>query len=225
MLEVLSDHPKKIPSPAKRPARPAFAILGSGISGLAVGNSLLKTYPNAKVTIYTDNAQNIVTYAAAAQFYPIWLGDKLAVDENKLRAWFLRSKEQFIRHQKLGMAIHSARNYELFSKETPPPAYFYDVLSNFQSGPSATLPSPYTHQYVFDTMIINPLLYLPQITTNFVAKGGAIVHAPIRDVNDVIKLKEAIVFNCLGANAGSIFGDSHLRPVKGISLSYYQFRH
>ena len=220
LLEALANSRRKPATTMSRlPSRPSFAILGSGIIGMAVGNTLLNTYPNARVTIYTNNVQNIVTNAAGAQFYPIWLGDNLPPDyDTLLRQWFLTSKAQFIAHQKQGKAIHNIRNYELFTKKTAPPTYFYDVLDNLEVGPDPKLPKPYTYRYVFDTMVINPLLYLPQITADFVAKGGRLVHQHIHHLDDVLRLQEPVVFNCLGMGAKTIFGDPHLQAVKGVSL-------
>lgn len=216
LLDILTE--KTRPKSATKP-RPAFAILGSGISGLTVGNVLLERYPDARVTIYTDNDQNIVTNAASAQFYPIWLGDNLPRGHDTvLRKWFLASKKRFIEHSQLGMAINHVRNYELFTERTNPPPYFRDVLSNFEAAPDPTLPPPYNYRYTFDTMIINPLLYLPQITNRFISKGGVIVSKRINHLRDVLQLRESTIFNCLGMGAKDIFGDPLLQPVKGVSL-------
>lgn len=206
-------------SKQRRDPRPAFAVLGSGIIGMAVANLLLEKYPTASVTIYTDDASDIVTYVACAQFYPIWLGDHLPKNYDRiLRKWFLSSKKIFIRHAEEDLAIVRRQNYELFEQKPETPAYFKDVLTDFHEGPNPNLPQPYTYYYSFETLIINPLEYLPQIRERFLSAGGQIVQKHIIDITDILSLPEPVIFNCLGMGACTVFEDTTMKPVKGFSL-------
>jgi hypothetical protein len=203
----------------KRFGEKSFAVLGSGICGITVGNMLLERYPDAKVTLYTDNALSIVSFVAGAQFYPIWLGDHLPTGTDALlRKWFLASKKIFTEHSRVGMGVYHMRNHELFEKETPPPAYFYDVLSNLEVAADPRLPAGYTHRYSFDTMIINPLIYHPLLAEQFKVKGGTVTVKRFDSLEDVLQLGEKTIFNCLGMGAKHIFGDQFLNRVKGLML-------
>src|SRR5437879_6574404 len=172
-----------------------LAVLGSGICGVTLANTLLDNYPEANVTIYTNEQKNIVTFAACAQFYPIWIGENLPLEyDNLLKKWFLSSKEKFFEHAQEGMTVRHMCNYELFTGPTEPPKYFYDVLSNFEVAENSCLPLGYSYQYTFETMIINPIEYLPHLIEKFTLKGGNFVHKEIIDLDDVLALPEETIF-------------------------------
>ncbi|MBI1856973.1 FAD-binding oxidoreductase [Candidatus Saccharibacteria bacterium] len=197
-----------------------FAILGGGISGITVGNILLDMFPDSKVTIYAQETRDIVSYVASAQFYPIWLGDNLPENyELTLKRWFLKSKEEFIkRRDDVNYGIATYRNHELFKEAEEPPAYFRDVLSNFEALEDHNLPAGYKYRFSFDTMIIDTWVYIPQLTKDFLNRGGQIVQREFKSIAEVIDLDEPVIFNCLGMGAKPIFGDEYLKPVKGVVL-------
>lgn len=196
-----------------------FAILGSGICGVTTANLLLNAYPGSEVTIYSDQKADITTFAAGAQFYPIWLGDDLPEGyDTVLRQWFLASKKIFTEHAAQGLPVYHSHCLELLTRQTSPPAYFYDVLDNLAVQKNIRLPRGYSYQYSYDSMMIDPIRYLPVLTQRYKAKGGKIIRRRFHTIDDVLNIRETVIFNCLGMGAKYIFGDPLLQPVKGVCL-------
>ena len=64
-------------------------------------------------------------------------------------------------------------------------------------------------------MMIEPPTYLPAMLRDVRAAGGAVVVQAMRGPQDVLALRQSVVFNCTGLGAKSIFGDPELIPLKG----------
>jgi glycine/D-amino acid oxidase-like deaminating enzyme len=67
----------------------------------------------------------------------------------------------------------------------------------------------------FDTMIIEPPVYLAAMLDEFRFAGGRIVVREMADRSAIQALPEKLVFNCTGLGAKSLFDDEELMPVKG----------
>jgi glycine/D-amino acid oxidase-like deaminating enzyme len=77
---------------------------------------------------------------------------------------------------------------------------------------------PFTgYEYVrqFDTMIIEPPVYLAAMLDEFRFAGGRIVVREMPDRAALEALPEKLVFNCAGLGAKALFDDAELTPVKG----------
>ena len=74
-------------------------------------------------------------------------------------------------------------------------------------------PFPYVRQ--FDTMMIEPNIYLPAMLQDFEIAGGRIEVREIRDLADLQTLPEQVIVNCTGLGAKALFNDDELTPVKG----------
>ncbi|HSE29446.1 MAG TPA: FAD-dependent oxidoreductase [Candidatus Saccharimonadales bacterium] len=194
-----------------------FAILGSGVIGLTTGVLLLEKFPKADVTIYASDFTNLVSHVAGAQFYPIWLGDGIDHSfEKTLKKWFLYSHKRFSEISNPAHDITKIQNYEL-ARSGFVPSYFFDVLPNLKITKRANLPLGYTHMLSFETIMINPLAYLPRLGKKFVAMGGKLRQKTFVNKRQILNLPQSTVFNCLGCGA-SIFSDESLMPVKGVIL-------
>jgi D-amino-acid oxidase len=71
----------------------------------------------------------------------------------------------------------------------------------------------YTRQ--FDTMMIEPALYLPGLMHDVREAGGRIVVRRFNTPADILRLPERVVFNCTGLGARDLFSDFELVPMKG----------
>jgi len=64
-------------------------------------------------------------------------------------------------------------------------------------------------------MIIEPATFLRRIRDDFQLSGGKFIIRNFINRNDVLSLKEKVIFNCTGLGAKTLFDDEELTPVKG----------
>jgi glycine/D-amino acid oxidase-like deaminating enzyme len=76
---------------------------------------------------------------------------------------------------------------------------------------------PFDVPYVFrrDSMLIEPAIYLNALIRDFQVAGGRIAIREFRAVEEVLALRESLIFNCTGLGAGSLFRDAELTPIRG----------
>jgi len=76
---------------------------------------------------------------------------------------------------------------------------------------------PFAASYVsrFTTMLIEPPVFLPAITRDFLLRGGRIHVREFHEQRDLFQLEEKVVVNCAGLGARALFGDAELTPIKG----------
>jgi len=67
----------------------------------------------------------------------------------------------------------------------------------------------------FDTMLIEPPIYLPTMMEDFRIAGGKIVVRDFSSPAEITSLPEELIFNCTGLGAKALFNDAELTPVKG----------
>jgi len=78
---------------------------------------------------------------------------------------------------------------------------------------------PYRYLRSFDAMLIEPHPYMRALLRDFRLAGGRIVMREFHELGEVTKLPEAVVVNCTGLGARSLFSDQELVPIKG-QLTY-----
>jgi len=73
------------------------------------------------------------------------------------------------------------------------------------------------YQFVrqFDTMIIEPPIYLAALLDEIRLAGATTKVVEIHDRGEIQNLPEKLVFNCTGLGARALFADEELTPVKG----------
>jgi D-amino-acid oxidase len=67
----------------------------------------------------------------------------------------------------------------------------------------------------FDTMIIEPPIYLAALMDEIRIAGASVRVMEIRDRSEIQRLPEKLVFNCTGLGAKALFADDELTPLKG----------
>jgi glycine/D-amino acid oxidase-like deaminating enzyme len=72
---------------------------------------------------------------------------------------------------------------------------------------------PFVRQY--DSMLIEPPIYLNAMLMDFRIAGGAVRVRYFDDVSQLQQLAEPVIFNCTGLGARALFDDQELGPVKG----------
>src|SRR5690606_7309734 len=74
-------------------------------------------------------------------------------------------------------------------------------------------PAPYARH--FDTMFIEPPVYLQAVMDDYYTAGGSIVVREFNDRSELLSLEEPVILNCSGLGSRALFGDDELVPVKG----------
>ncbi len=200
------------------------AVLGAGAVGLA--SARLLQLRGAAVTIYTaalppDTTSNI----AGAQWFPFYAYGHGAL-VGAFREQFLAAARFSYRwFQSLvggGYGVRWMTNYRL-DDESPPAetgllglqSPIRELIPELGDLPRDAHPFPAPFVRRFDTMMIEPPLYLNQLLRDVRLAGGAIVVRRFADAAELATLPEPTIVNCTGLGARALFGDDELVPIKG----------
>jgi glycine/D-amino acid oxidase-like deaminating enzyme len=72
---------------------------------------------------------------------------------------------------------------------------------------------PFVRQ--FNTMLIEPAVYLNALLRDYYIAGGRVVVKELRSREEIAALPEMVIFNCTGLGAKTLFNDEGLIPVRG----------
>ena len=201
-----------------------YAVLGCGAVGLATARLLQRH--GGKVTIYAaalppDTTSNI----AGAQWWPFSVYDR-HVAEPAFVAQLNEAARRAYRHfQTLTgetYGVRWTRNYSVSDHPNSPygPGSAEDdplraIAPEARDLSPAEHPfrAPYVRQ--FDTMMVEPPVYLTAMLRDFREAGGTIRVRVFKTPAEVAALPEPVVFNCTGLGAGALFGDTDIEPAKG----------
>jgi D-amino-acid oxidase len=199
------------------------AVLGCGAVGLATAR--LAQERGLRVTVYAaalppDTTSNI----AGAQWWPSYVYDEDALTP-AFRAQFVRAADlAYHRFQTLPGETYGVswrRNYVVsvtpFSESTPDDRSMAlaDLCIECRNLEARENPFHGFYTRQFDTMMIEPALYLPALMRDVREAGGHIVVRRFNTPSDILRLSEPVVFNCTGLGARELFGDFELIPAKG----------
>jgi D-amino-acid oxidase len=200
------------------------AVLGSGAVGLATSRLLQEA--GFSVTIYTkalppETTSNI----AGGQWFPFSVSEPAKrtphFDEQFLAAAdFAYKRYQIMLGSRFG--VRWMRNYFPTNEGFLETGYLgkESVLRGMMPELRDLSPEEYpfpSYKFVrqFDTLLIEPPIYLAAMLDEFLIAGGKIVVREIQDRAAVVALSERLVFNCTGLGARTIFQDDELTPMKG----------
>ena len=68
---------------------------------------------------------------------------------------------------------------------------------------------------IVHTMLIEPPVFLPRLTSEVLAQGGEILPRTIESIDDMLALHERVVVNCLGLGARALVDDPRLVGMRG----------
>ncbi len=198
------------------------AVLGCGAVGLATARTLQSR--GALVTIYAkalppDTTSNV----AGAQWWPSFVFDRDAITPEFAAQYVRAAHLAYQRFQTLPggrYGIRWTRNYaaaDEAEEDGPddPAISLADLCIECRTLPAQESPFPGLNVRQFDTMMIEPPIYLPALIQDVREAGGSIVVRDFHDRQEIPALKQSRVFNCTGIGAGALFGDTELVPVKG----------
>ena len=199
------------------------AVIGCGAVGLATARLLQEA--GLSVVIYTqDLPPNTTSNMAGGQWFPYMVSSGQttpAFQEQFMSA----SRYAYRRYQTLlgpRFGVRWIRNYILTHE-----LWRDQGLHGLHSPMASMMPelrdlSPqehpftgYEHAREWDTMLIEPAVYLTAMLDEFYLAGGKLFVKKMQDIHDITTLSEKVVINCSGLGAKALFNDSELTPVKG----------
>ena len=199
-----------------------FAVLGSGVSGLSTAR-LLQRHFNGAVTIYAkDLPPNTTSNMSGAHWSPTTVfdpGSTSAKFDEQFRQACRISNRAF---QLLVGNDYGVRWIETFVLYRNDPGSFEGELPGgndlyparaIHRDPQNYFGFPYVQQY--STMLIEPSIYLAALLRDFYVAGGRVVVKEFRNREEIMRLREPVIFNCTGLGARALFNDQKLEPVRG----------
>ena len=199
------------------------AVLGCGAVGLATAR-LLQQHGIA-ATIYTRNQPPATTSdVAGGRFYPFDVFDKEAATPHFLATLWRAARVSYQAFRQLPAAAYGIYRYPTYACRNTP--FAPESLLNFDSPVHDLLPGlrdlaadekpfPYPIVRAFETLLIEPSVYLPAVLRDHARAGGRVVGRTFATVADVVALKERTIVNCTGLGSASLFGDKEMLPIKG----------
>jgi hypothetical protein len=185
-----------------------IAVLGGGVAGLSVAYDLLKK--GHKVTLYSENWHpNLTSNIAAGMWTPLSFPTLLSQEKQNLHKEMLEiSKDRFkksTRAQPEFSGIKMINHYSLTTRTSYPSEL---VVIHFDNG---VIKKGFRDSRIgIDTNVFMEDLYSKVKTL------GAVLHQMhFKNLEDVLRLNESIIINCMSYGSSEIFNDQEFIPVRG----------
>src|SRR5215469_9186713 len=193
------------------------AVLGSGVVGLSTARLLQES--GFAVTIYAkDLPPNTTSNVAGGWWYPVTLFDSQYATPAFNEQFAKACKYAFERYQIMVGSRYGVRwspSYQLSHRA------FHDTGDFSRQGVVGSLTPEFRQlteaqtpfrgfEFVrsFDTMLIEPPIYLTALMQDFEIAGGKVVVREFHDPAEVARLPEKLVFNCTGLGSKALFNDA-----------------
>jgi D-amino-acid oxidase len=196
------------------------AVLGCGAVGLATARLMQRQ--GWQVTIYTrelppDTTSNI----AGAQWSPSSVFDPGQTTGTFDKQFYRAMRLSYRYFQDLAGAYYGVRwvsNYILRNLPAPPGGIvrqYPDLYPETKILSTGTHPFHTAYALHYDTMFIEPPVYLNAVLRDFYLSGGKIEINTFTDRRELAALTEPVLINCTGLGARDLFNDKSLIPIKG----------
>ncbi|HWM29634.1 MAG TPA: FAD-dependent oxidoreductase [Woeseiaceae bacterium] len=196
------------------------AVIGCGAVGLASARIMQRE--GFEVTIYArDLPPDTTSNIAGAQWTPASVFDRESVSEQFYGQLRLAMEHAYRYFQGLVGNRYGVRwisNYMLGDRPFATDDLFSrhaDMYPEFRSLSREQHPFPAPYARHFDTMFIEPPVYLRAVMEDYYVAGGEIVVQTFADRRDLMSLEQPLIINCSGLGSRDLFGDEALIPVKG----------
>ncbi|HEV7474597.1 MAG TPA: FAD-dependent oxidoreductase [Pyrinomonadaceae bacterium] len=198
-----------------------FAVLGCGVNGLSTARTLQRRF-DGTVTIYAKDLPPDTTSNIAGGFWsPTSVYDPEAITAKFSEQFRLACRISNRAFQLLAGTEYGVRWLETFelyrhegslTRELPGGNDLYPQ-QEVHRDPDRYFGFPYVKQY--NTMLIEPSIYLGALLRDFYVAGGKVVVKEFRSREEIMRLPEQVIFNCTGLGARALFDDQKLGPVRG----------
>jgi D-amino-acid oxidase len=190
------------------------AVLGAGVMGMTAATRLLDL--GLKVTIYSDRKPTETTsWKAGGQWAASVIAHK---GKDKELGDILRiAYTTFVNSIGQGFGVSKRPNYSNVPLEN------LDLVLTLAPGlipkpvalPRMPFEGPAKPGWEYQTLLIEPPIFLTKLQTDLNARGVAFVQRQFANKPDVLALAENIIVNCTGLGSGTLFGDGQMTPYKG----------
>jgi D-amino-acid oxidase len=196
-------------------------VLGAGAVGLATARLLQRR--GVAVVIYArDLPPHTTSNIAAGQWSPYFVSDFSKRSERFQKQFEPASRLANRYYQDMVGDYYGIRwltNYVLsdhpFGGGDDGEGGIQDLFPESRGLAPDEHPFPVKYARQFDTMMIEPPVYLNALLRDFQIAGGRIVVRELRSLEEVLSLPERTLVNCTGLGARALFDDEELTPVKG----------
>jgi glycine/D-amino acid oxidase-like deaminating enzyme len=199
----------------------AVAVLGCGAVGLATARLLQER--GLPVTIYAAALPpNTTSNIAGGEWFPFGVFD-FGKQSSEFMSQFLQAMEFAYRRYQILLGprygVRWLRNFVLryhAFDDNGLVATIRPFLPEIRDLSEAEHPFsgyPFVRQY--DSMLIEPPIYLNAMLSDFRIAGGAVQVRYFDDLSQLQQLAEPVIFNCTGLGARALFNDPELTPAKG----------
>ena len=195
-----------------------FAVLGCGIMGLTTARLLQDR--GYRVTIYArDLPPHTTSNVGGGQWSPFTVFQAGLTSPSFDHQYERAARLSHRRYQTMVGSRYGVRwieNYILrgqpSSGRTGPISDLFYQVEEFGPG-EHPFPSPWVGRQT--TLLIEPNVFLPAVTQDFLLRGGRIVPRAFDSTQEILALEEEGIVNCTGIGSRSLFGDFDLVPIKG----------
>ncbi len=187
-------------------------VLGSGVSGLSCGITLLRN--GYKVTIWAEDFPPYTTSNKAAAF---WYAFELNPKEKTL-VWAMESHKYFekeiLTDPASGCAKRKVKNYRDLEVQD---RWWNKKLKSFNKFPSNEIIDMYKYGYSYDTFVIDTSIYMNYLVENFQTLGGTMIKKKVTEIKEALDYS-SIVINCTGLGSRKLFNDERVYPSRGQTI-------
>lgn len=196
------------------------AVIGCGAVGLATARLMQRR--GWAVTIYArDLPPETTSNIAGAQWSPASVFDRDAVSpafQDQLGRAMTYSYRAFQDLVGGRYGVRWVSNYLLDDRPFADDDLFSrhkHMYPEFRELGRDEHPFPAAYARHFDTMFIEPPVYLPAVMQDYRIAGGKISIREFRDSTELARLDVPVIMNCTGLGSRALFSDEDLIPVKG----------
>lgn len=196
------------------------AVVGCGVIGISTARLLQRR--GRTVTIYArELPPETTSNVAGALWYPTSIFNSQKVTPEFTEQFRLACRISNRAFQDLVGAEYGVRWTETFDLQRELAPFERELPGGAQLYPETRIHKdarqyfgfPYVRQ--FNTMMIEPAVYLRALLRDFYIAGGKVVVKELRSREEVAALPEAVIYNCTGLGAKTLFDDATLIPVRG----------
>jgi D-amino-acid oxidase len=199
------------------------AVIGCGVVGLSTARLLQQRGYNP-VIYAREVPPGTTSNVAGGLWEPVSLFDHDRVTPEFRRQFAAAARFAHRRYQSLAGDLYGVRWLPLYRLSRRP------IALPPATSPNSDVEPLYPEKKMLDrsehpfdvpfverrySMLIEPAIYLNALIRDFQLSGGKIAVREFRAIEEVLALKEQVVFNCTGLGARSLFGDTELIPIKG----------